>query len=75
MTNKESIIKAVEGILAGDGNLYDRMNAGQGGIGLSEWVFTIVDYCKSEGITEYTIAKESEKGKLAEMIELGASLM
>ncbi|AFY72272.1 hypothetical protein Syn7502_00099 [Synechococcus sp. PCC 7502] len=70
MSPQASIIKTVQGILAGDGNLYDPMNAEQGGIVLPDWIFEIMNYCKAYGITVNTIRQEAKRGKLAEMIEV-----
>ena len=51
------LLKTVEGILAGDGNAYDRMNAVEGGIGLSPLIYAVVDYCKANGITAYSLKR------------------
>lgn len=64
----QTIIKTVKGILAGDGNLFDRMNVGQGGTGLPEWISEIVQYCKDNNITAKTLESEVQKEPLQSMI-------
>jgi hypothetical protein len=68
----KTIIKTVKGILAGDGNAYDRMNAVQGGIGLPEWISEIVKYCKDNKITYQTLEAEAEKDPLWGLINFHA---
>jgi hypothetical protein len=63
MTPRESLIKTVKGMLAGDGNLYDRMNVEQGGIGLPNWVSELVKDCKKLGVNYVDIEKEATTGK------------
>ncbi len=69
MTPRESLIKTVKGMLAGDGNLYDRMNSVQGGTGLPKSVFELVKDCKKLGINYMDIEKEATTGKAKNLFD------
>jgi hypothetical protein len=47
----ERLLREVKNWLAGDGNAYDRMNAGQGGTGLPQWFKDYCETCSQSGVT------------------------
>ena len=59
----KNLLKTVEGILAGDGNAYDRMNAVKDGIGLPSIIYKIVDYCKANNIDYLGLERASKSDK------------
>jgi hypothetical protein len=59
----ENAINVVKGMLAGDGNAYDRMNAVEFGQGISEYYSKAAEYCRKKGITINTL-EESIKSDI-----------